>query len=161
MIEFFTRLLPRPEPKLSEATPRDAAAFAALHVKAFPRGWSETEFEQLLTERNVVADRAVSGDTLAGFVLSRRAADQAEILSMAVADAWRRRGIGRKLIDIHLRRLAALRVISLFLEVDEDNAPARRLYARSGFREVGRRAAYYPQAHGRASAALVLRRDLA
>jgi ribosomal-protein-alanine N-acetyltransferase len=49
----------------------------------------------------------------------------------------------------------------VFLEVDEDNEPARRLYRRAGFREVGRRPGYYPQAGGNAATALVLRRDLA
>ena len=48
----------------------------------------------------------------------------------------------------------------MFLEVDEDNAPARRLYARAGFREVGRRPGYYQQDKGAAATALVLRRDL-
>ena len=49
----------------------------------------------------------------------------------------------------------------MFLEVDEDNEPARRLYRRAGFREVGRRAGYYQQGRDHAATALVLRRDLA
>jgi len=161
MIAFLARLIARGEPALSPATARDAAAFAALHVRAFPRGWSEAEFERLLTERSVVAERAMAGRTLAGFILSRIAADQAEILSVAVAPAFRRRRLGRSLLDLHLRRLAGRGVKALFLEVDEANTPARRLYARSGFGEVGRRPAYYSQGSGAASAALVLRRDLA
>jgi ribosomal-protein-alanine N-acetyltransferase len=48
----------------------------------------------------------------------------------------------------------------VFLEVDEDNVPARRLYARAGFHNVGRREAYYQDRPGRSAAALVLRRDL-
>ena len=48
----------------------------------------------------------------------------------------------------------------MFLEVDEDNTAASRLYDRAGFREVGRRPGYYPGAGGKAAAALVLRRDL-
>ena len=55
--------------------------------------------------------------------------------------------------------LAGLRVRAVFLEVDEDNEPARRLYRRAGFREVARRKGYY-QAAGQSTAALVLRRDL-
>jgi ribosomal-protein-alanine N-acetyltransferase len=49
----------------------------------------------------------------------------------------------------------------VFLEVDEGNAAARRLYARFGFDNVGRRPAYYPQSGTAGSAALVLRRDVA
>ncbi len=161
MIDFFTRFLSRTDVTLSQATARDAAEFAALHAAAFPRGWSEDEFERLLTDRNVVAHRAMSGGTVTGFVLSRLAADQAEILSISVALSSQGRGLGRQLLDLHLRRLAGLGVKALFLEVDEANVPARRLYARAGFYEVGRRPAYYPQAGGHPSAALVLRRDLA
>ena len=161
MKTFLARLIARGEPALSPAGARDAAAFAALHAEAFPRGWSEEEFERLLTDRSIVAERAMAGRTLAGFILSRLAADQAEILSIAVTPAFRRRGLGRALLDLHLRRLAGRGVRALFLEVGEANTPARRLYARAGFGEVGRRPAYYPQGSGAAAAALVLRRDLA
>ena len=59
MIGFLTRLLDRREPALSEATPRDAAAIAALHGKSFHRGWSDGEIESLLLDRNVIAHRAI------------------------------------------------------------------------------------------------------
>jgi ribosomal-protein-alanine N-acetyltransferase len=163
------RKLARPEPALSEASARDAAAFAALHAAAFRRGWSEDELERLLLDRSVVAHRAMvgtlvgtlAGRTLAGFILSRLAAGEAEILSVAVAPARRGRGLARKLLDLHLRRLAGLGVTAVFLEVDEDNAPARRLYERARFRGVGRRPAYYARHDAPPANALVLRRDLA
>jgi [ribosomal protein S18]-alanine N-acetyltransferase len=138
---------------------QDAAHFAGLHGAAFKRGWSVEEFERLLIERNVVADRAVSGKKLAGFVISRLAADQAEILSVAVAASYRGRGLARKLLDVHLGRLAGYGIGSVFLEVDEGNVPARRLYAGLRFAQVGRRESYYVDAGG-TGAALVLRRDL-
>ena len=160
MIGLVTRLLGRGEPVLTEAGPRDAAALAKLHAVSFRRGWSDGEFERLLIERNVVAHRAMTGRTLAGFILSRMAAGEAEILSVAVAEARRGRGLARALLHLHLRRLAGLGARAVFLEVDEDNTPARRLYARAGFREVGRRPGYYPQAGSNVANALVLRRDL-
>ena len=155
-MSWLARLFSRAEPSLSAASPRDAASLAALHAASFSRGWSETEFEQLLTDRTVVADRAVGGVRNIGFIISRRAADEAEILSVAVARAWRGRGLARRLLDLHLRRLAGLGLRAVFLEVGEDNEPARRLYARAGFREVGRRPGYYSGG----KSALVLRRDL-
>ncbi|HLH87286.1 MAG TPA: GNAT family N-acetyltransferase [Xanthobacteraceae bacterium] len=155
------RKLTRPEPALSEASARDAAGFAMLHAAAFRRGWSEDELEQLLLDRSVVAHRAMAGRTLAGFIMSRLAAGEAEILSVAVAPARRGRGLARKLLDLHLRRLAGLGVTAVFLEVDEDNAPARRLYDRARFRDVGRRPAYYARDDAAPANALVLRRDLA
>jgi ribosomal-protein-alanine N-acetyltransferase len=148
------------DPVLSEAGTRDAAAIAALHGASFQRGWSEDEIERLLFDRSVVAHRAMIGRTLAGFILSRILEGEAEILSVAVTGARRGRGLARRLLDLHLRRLAGLGVTSVFLEVGEENAPACRLYARAGFREVGRRQGYYPAATGASSVALVMRRDL-
>ena len=158
MMAWLERLFGRAEVALSTAGPSDAASLAALHAASFNRGWSEHEFEQLLTDRNVVTDRATSGRRNVGFIVSRSAADEAEILSVAVARSWRGRGLARRLLDLHLRRLAGLGLRAVFLEVDEGNTPARRLYARAGFREVGRRPGYYAQSGGKG--ALVLRRDL-
>lgn len=155
-MSWFARFFARAEPTLSAATARDAAPLAALHAASFSRGWSESEFEQLLTDRSVITDRAASGRRNVGFIVSRRAADEAEILSVAVARAWQGRGLARRLLDLHLRRLAGLRLRAVFLEVDEDNTPALRLYARAGFQEVGRRPGYYSGG----KSALVLRRDL-
>ncbi len=156
MMNFVTRLLARPEPSFSEARERDAAAIAALHAASFQRGWGEDEIHRLMIDRAVVADRATIGQTLIGFILSRRAADEAEILSIAIAPAWRGRGLARALLDLHLRRLAGLGARTVFLEVGERNVPACRLYDRAGFQEVGRRQGYYDGG----VTALVLRRDL-
>jgi [ribosomal protein S18]-alanine N-acetyltransferase len=148
------------KPVLSEASGRDAAAIAALHGVSFARGWSEQEVETLMTDRHVMAHRAINGSTMAGFILSRLVEDEAEILSVAVANARRGRGLARSLLNLHMRRLAGLGARAIFLEVDEHNAPAIRLYDRAGFHEISRRPNYYPGAGGKAAAALVLRRDL-
>jgi [ribosomal protein S18]-alanine N-acetyltransferase len=153
-------LFRRAEPTLGQASPRDAAAFAAIHAASFNRGWSEQEFEQLLTDRSVMADQVRRGRKVLGFILSRRAADEAEILSVAIARGARGQGLARRLLDLHLRRLAGLGLRAVFLEVEEDNMPARKLYARAGFAEAGRRPDYYVQGRARPAAALVLRRDL-
>ena len=161
MKRLLARLFGRPEPMLTEAGPRDAPALAALHGASFRRGWSEDEFERLLFDRSVLAHRATLGHQPVGFIISRIAAGEAEILSVAVARAQQGRGLARRLLDLHMRRLAGLGVRTIFLEVDDDNVPARRLYARNAFRQVGRRAGYYPRPGSAAGAALVLRRDLA
>jgi ribosomal-protein-alanine N-acetyltransferase len=156
MIRMLPRLFSRSEPVLS-SQPRDAAAIAVR-----PRFGTAgaTANRRMLLERNIVAHRATSGRTLQGFILSRLAGDEAEILSVAVASARRGRGLARALLNLHLRRLAGLGARAVFLEVDEDNEPARRLYQRAGFREVGRRPGYYQQGRDKAATALVLRRDL-
>jgi len=156
MMGFVNRLLTRAAPAIADARPADAAAFAAMHAQSFRRGWSEQEFQRLLADRTVVAHRASFGRTLAGFILSTLASGEAEILSVAIAPAYRGRGYARPLLDTHLRRLAGLGARTVFLEVGEQNAPACRLYRRAGFREVGRRQGYYDSG----MTALVLRRDL-
>jgi ribosomal-protein-alanine N-acetyltransferase len=156
MMNFVSRLLGRAAPSFAEAAARDAAAIAAVHGASFQRGWGEDEIHRLLIDRAVVAHRAMSRRTLIGFILSRLAAGEAEILSVAVAPAWRGRSLSRPLLDLHLRRLAGLGARAVFLEVGANNAAACRLYRRAGFYEVGTRKGYY---QGGASA-LVLRRDL-
>ncbi|MGO9046063.1 MAG: GNAT family N-acetyltransferase [Xanthobacteraceae bacterium] len=155
-MNLVARLIGRTEPVMAEASERDAAVIAALHAASFQRGWGEDEFHRLLLDRNVVCHRATAGRSLIGFILSRLAAGEAEILSVAIAPSWRGRGFARPLLDLHLRRLAGLGARTVFLEVGETNVPAGRLYRRAGFYEVGRRQGYY---EGGATA-LVLRRDL-
>ncbi len=161
MIGVISRLLGRAAPALSEARPADAAAIAALHKASFQRGWGEDEVYALLIDKNVIAHRAIAypamtGRVMAGFILSRLAAGEAEILSIAIAPKQRGRGFSRPLLDLNLRRLAGLGARTVFLEVDENNAPARALYRRAGFADVGRRKSYYQSGAN----ALVLRRDL-
>jgi ribosomal-protein-alanine N-acetyltransferase len=119
-----------------------------------------TVADGLLLDRHVIAHRALAGRTFAGFIMSRLIEDEAEILSVTVAHAAQGRGLARELLTLHLRRLAGLGIRAVFLEVDEHNAPAIRLYHRAGFREVARRPNYYASSGGTAANALVLRRDL-
>lgn len=151
----LARLLKGAKPSVAAVLPRDAAAIAALHAASFRRGWAEDEVYALLADKAVVGHQVRVRRAMAGFVLSRVAADEAEILSLAVAPAWRGRGWSRPLLDFHLRALAGLAVRAVFLEVDENNAPALRLYGGAGFRKVGQRRGYYGDSH-----ALILRRDL-
>lgn len=135
---------------------------ARLHAASFALPWPATDFEQLLAAREAMSVGVVEaeGSSLAGFVLSRFAADEAEILTIAVPPERRRRGIGKALLAAHLAGLTALGVTRLFLEVDAENGAARALYARFGFCQVGAREAYYRGENGTRTSALVLRADL-
>lgn len=156
MMSIISRLLPGATPQFTPASPRDAAAIAALHAASFRRGWGEDEVYRLLVDTAVVTHRIIIRHAIVGFIISRLAADEAEILSVAIASGWRGRGLARPLLDFHLRTLAGRAIRAVFLEVDEHNAPARRLYAQAGFGEVGRRQGYYESG----ATALVLRRNL-
>ena len=160
MMKLLANLFARGEIRLAEAAGGDAAAIATLHGASFRRGWSEQEVDGLLLDRHVIAHRALAGGKFAGFIMSRLVEDEAEILSVAVARAAQGRGLARSLLTLHLRRLAGLGARAVFLEVDEHNAPAIRLYNRAGFHEVARRPNYYAAPGGKPANALVLRRQL-
>jgi len=137
---------------------RHAARLAALHGSAFAQGWTILDFERLLAESNVQAEGLFLGRGREpdGFVLSRRAADEAEILSIALAQSARGRGHARPLLAYHVQRLSQRGVRTVHLEVEDGNAPALALYRRLGFHEVGRRPAYYAKPDGSRAGALVL-----
>jgi ribosomal-protein-alanine N-acetyltransferase len=133
-----------------------------IHAEAFHRGWDEGEFSRLLNDLSVIsaaAQDARSGD-LIGFALSRRALDEAEILTIAVAKSARGSGVGGQLLRHHLADLARAGVRELFLEVNSTNTAARALYAATGFEQVGERRGYYQTGSGPAASALILKRDM-
>jgi [ribosomal protein S18]-alanine N-acetyltransferase len=148
------------KPVVEPAGLRDAAELARIHGTSFHRGWGEDEFERLLSERNTLVHRLRIRRKIVGFAVSRMGADEAEILSIAVAENHRGRGLSNGLLLTHLGHLAGRGVRRVFLEVEENNEPARRLYQRAGFAVVGRRERYYRQSSGEALDALLMRRDL-
>jgi ribosomal-protein-alanine N-acetyltransferase len=145
---------------IEPANLRDAPRLAELHGASFHRGWGEAEFEGMLRERNTLVHRLRMGRKVIGFAVSRMAADEAEILSIAVASSHRGRGLSRNLLLTHLGHLAGRGVRTIFLEVEENNQPARQLYDRTGFAVVGRRERYYREPSGEQLNAVLMRRDL-
>ena len=131
------------------------AALADLHAAAFPHPWSGADLEALARTPGATTLVTEDGAGPAGFLMMRRAADEAEVLTLAVDPARRRRGVASALVEA----AAGLGAAHLFLEVAHDNAPARALYAATGFVQVGRRPRYYPRPDGAPADALVLRRS--
>jgi [ribosomal protein S18]-alanine N-acetyltransferase len=127
------------------ATPAWAEVMASIHASAFP--------PTQLSLPGVTGLVHAHG----GVILVRLAADEAEILTLAVAPEARRRGIACQLILAAIQHLSALGATILFLEVSTSNTPALALYDRCGFRQVGQRRNYYLDG----TDALVLRRTIA
>lgn len=142
----------------------DIDAAADLHSEAFDHPWSGDELASLLSQKGgigiVARHVGHPSEPPLGFVLARNIDGEAEILTIAVAKRARNHGVGRLLMDQLLQQLYAEGAASLFLEVDEENAPALKLYQRLRFQEVGRRPAYYRQPDGRTTSALMLKRTL-
>lgn len=140
-----------------------------LHQEGFRRGWQASEMAALMDKpENVFFVARLVGKPdvpIVGFNILRQTAEEAEILSIAVDPAWRGRDIGEKLMREAINHLLADRVAELFLEVDETNLSAVRLYTKLGFKTVGERPGYYRAVNPTAgsvqrSAALVMRLDL-
>ena len=133
-----------------------AQGLADLHAEVFDAPWSPSAFADLLGQAGVVLEGNQDG-----FILIRAVADEAEILTLAVRPAARRKGLGGRLVGTGSARAATLGATLMFLEVAEDNAPARALYGALGFAEAGRRPRYYPRPDGAAVDALLLVLNLA
>ena len=117
------------------ATAEDLAAIAAIQ-EASPEASQWEPASYLDYECSVVT----GGRRVLGFLVVRQiAADEREILNLAVDPAERGRGVARKLLESELRRAKT----RWFLEVRESNAAARRFYESLGFRLAGRRENYY------------------
>jgi len=136
-------------------TAATAARLADLHALAFSAPWDVAAFETLLGQAGVFAIEA-----LEGFILIRSVADEAEILTLAVDPAARRRGVGARLVREGAAETAARGATRLFLEVADDNPAALALYARAGFTEAGRRRGYYARPEGGRQDALILALNL-
>ena len=140
---------------IRRATADDSPVLARLHAAAFAEPWSEAALAGLATSSGAFA---LADDD--GFILVRALAGEAEILTLAVRPAARRRGLGRTLVQAAATDAREAGAESLFLEVAADNAAALALYADCGFEPVGRRSAYYRRRHEPAMDALVLRKTL-
>ena len=141
--------------KVQFAGPERAEALAALHAAAFEAPWSEQAIRELMRSLGVLAFEGESG-----FVMVRVLADEAEILTLAVAPEARRRGLGRALVGAAVAAAETAGARAVFLEVAEDNAAALALYEAAGFERAGLRRGYYARPGGRPRDALVLRRAL-
>ncbi len=137
-----------------------APTLARLHATAFARPWDAHEFERILCERSAFAHGLWRAGTLQGFILSRRAADEAEILTVVIAPGLRGGGHARGLLQRHLDGLAQAGTTRVHLEVDEGNTPALKVYRRLGFTQVGERTGYYAKADGSRATALTMSVDL-
>lgn len=117
-------------------------AIQAIERAVFSDPWSARDFRDCVASGMpfLVAETA---DGLAGYVVAREAADEGEILNLAVAPAWHHRGVGRALVARVLATLVGRGATQVFLEVRASNVAARALYEGAGFREVGRRTRYY------------------
>jgi len=155
----------RADIRMRTAEVSDADLLSEVHGASFRRVWSEAEFEAMLLQAGTFAGLAevrtrAARSRAVGFVLYRLVLTEAEILSLAVVPGWRRRGIGKMLLEEALRHLYREGAHHIHLEVEDANLPAIALYRNLEFRESGKRAGYYVQDRDKPAGALVMLRQL-
>jgi len=129
---------------LRAATPADLPTLLALDLAAPAAAhWSQAQYRRLFTEGTGTITLVIEEDYVRGFIVARGLGPEWEIENIVVAEAARRQGCGEQLVA-ELLTLARVRgAQSVFLEVRESNGPARALYSKMGFAEIGRRRSYY------------------
>jgi ribosomal-protein-alanine N-acetyltransferase len=121
----------------------DCEALSRLHGASFAQRWTAASIKGLLDTPGTFVIAAGPMSDPDGFVMARVAADEAEVLTIAVADRMRRKGVGAALVMDAARHASDMGARAMFLEVGKTNEAARALYAKLGFLEVGQRRAYY------------------
>lgn len=165
------RLLPKSSSvSIKTVGPFDLGRLARLHRGCFEDPWSRTDLAHLLAlpggfglvarlyGRSFAGFESLRG---VGFALCRVVRDESELLSIGVAAAHRRQGIGAALLRAAMARCLQAGARSMFLEVAIDNDLAQTLYKSHGFAVVGQRQDYYLRADGTRACAYTLRCDLA
>lgn len=133
----------------------DPDRLAALHASAFDAPWDVPAFRRLLAMPGAEVEAEADG-----FLMWRRAADEAEIVTLAVRPEARRQGLAGRLLDRAVARARSQGVTRMILEVAHDNGAALALYATRGFVQSGRRRGYYARADGSRADALILALNL-
>ncbi|WP_374595915.1 GNAT family N-acetyltransferase [Sphingosinicella sp.] len=125
----------------------DVPALAALMSRAFDpqygEGWNGSQLLGTLSMSGTRAEVAVADGVPAGFALTRLAAEDCELLLIAVEPLRSRQGIGTELLRRSIDLAKDAQVQRMFLEVRTGNSAARGLYERHGFICVGQRKDYY------------------
>lgn len=131
-----------------------AKALATMHALCFSKVWSEKDFTDMLslsTTRAYLNDKA--------FVLFSVCGEQAEILTLGVVPDFRKKGVALSLLNFSTEKLKNEGVKEIFLDVNVNNLPARKLYEHADFKQISIRKDYYDE-DGKKSDALILKKTL-
>ncbi len=123
----------------------DVAAVAALEAENFSRPWSYDAFYKTLSDENYIVIIAKDADALLGYCVLLCTGEEADITNVCTAPAARGKGVATVMLTALMEEGENRGVAEFFLEVREGNVPARSLYTKLGFEEIGLRKNYYEE----------------
>ncbi len=126
-----------------EMKPEDADHVAAIEAASFPVPWSRQSFWEEASNDQACYLLAVSEGEIIGYAGAWIVLDEAQVMNIAIAPAWRGLGAGRSLLTELIARMKARGAERMTLEVRPSNTAALALYGALGFRDCGRRPGYY------------------
>ena len=129
--------------KIIEMNTDHVASVAQLEKLCFSDPWSEKSIASELTNKLALWLVAEEDGEVAGYIGSQTVPDESDMMNVAVHPDCRRRGIAEALVNALCKALKERGSVSLTLEVRASNDPAKALYDKLGFEQVGRRPNYY------------------
>ena len=129
--------------EIRRSLPKDAQKIASAEAEIFTDPWSEKDILFAISTEGSMCYTVEKDSEVIAYLIGRQIAPKGEIYRIATLPSHRRRGIAHRLLDYATKCERGRGLESLFLEVREKNAPARKLYSSYGFREIGIRKNYY------------------
>lgn len=145
---------------LRQVAQEQAEILTEIHKECFPRYWNREAFTDFFAVAGTVAFLVEDKENPVAMLVYRISFEQADILTIAVRPKWRRQGISRALLEEAFVNCKNLGVEKIFLEVEEGNEAAIKLYENKGFKHAGRRKLYYQQLDGSLTDALVMSKKI-
>lgn len=132
-----------------------APILARIHQESVDPAWSEESFRSLLVLPTVVG---YAHPDFSSFILVSVIEDEAEILTFATQQKFRRQGRGKKLLEETIKIIFNQKIEKFFLEVNENNFAAIALYKQLDFKKYGVRESYYIDSKSKVSNAILMQR---
>ena len=130
---------------IRQMTEEDVAAVAALEAENFSRPWSYDAFYKTLSDENYIVIIAKDTDAFLGYCVLLCTGEEADITNVCTVSVARGKGVATEMLAALMEAGESRGVNEFFLEVRESNTPARNLYTKLGFEEIGLRKNYYEE----------------
>ena len=129
--------------KIDKCTPNDFPILARLERDNMEKPWTEAMIKEANDSGDYLFFKASVDDKIVGYLSARLCIDECELNNIAVDRGVRRNGVGTLLLSALESECRAGSFTVIFLEVNEKNTGARKLYLKNGFSEMSRRKRYY------------------